>query len=179
MTTEIVKIWNEFHKELRTYIARTIRNQEDTDDVMQDVFVKIILNIEKVKNAENLRKYLYGIVRNTIRDYFNNLARNRNKIPDYVVEEESELLNRIIASKLKSFIDQIPEKYKEALLLTEFQDISQKELAEILNISYSGAKSRVQRGKEKLKAELLACCVFQSDIYGNIMEVKQKTPRNW
>lgn len=177
MTTEIAKIWEDFHKELRTYVAKTIRNQADTDDIMQDVFVKIIRNIEKVNKAENLRQYLYGIVKNAIKDYFNNQERNNNEIPDLVFEEEIESLNIIIADKLKPFINQLPEKYKEALLITEFQNISQKELAEKLNISYSGAKSRVQRGKEKLKEQLLDCCVFQSDIYGNIIEVKQKKCR--
>ncbi len=174
MTTEIAKIWEDFHKELRTYVSKTVRNQADTDDIMQDVFVKIIRNIEKVNKAENLRQYLYGIVKNAIKDYFNSQAYNNNEIPDLVLEEEIESLNTIIADKLKPFINQLPEKYKEALLITEFQNISQKELAEKLNISYSGAKSRVQRGKEKLKEQLLACCVFQGDIYGNIIEVKQK-----
>ncbi|MCK9220870.1 MAG: sigma-70 family RNA polymerase sigma factor [Bacteroidales bacterium] len=173
MTTEIAKIWEDFHKELRAYVAKTVRNKEDTDDIMQDVFVKIIRNIEKVNKAENLRQYLYGIVKNAIRDYFNNQKHKNNGIPDFVIEEEIELLNSIIADRLKPFINQLPEKYKEALLITEFQNISQKELAEKLNISYSGAKSRVQRGKEKLKELLLACCAFQSDIYGNIIEVKQ------
>lgn len=174
MTTEIAKIWEDFHKELRAYILKTTRNQADTDDIMQDVFVKIIRNIEKVNKAENLRQYLYGIVKNAIKDYFNSQAYSNNEIPDLVLEEEIESLNTIIADKLKPFINQLPGKYKEALLITEFQNISQKELAEKLNISYSGAKSRVQRGKEKLKEQLLACCVFQSDIYGNIIEVKQK-----
>jgi RNA polymerase sigma-70 factor (ECF subfamily) len=53
--------------------------------------------------------------------------------------------------------------------MTEFQDISQKDLAIKLGISYSGAKSRVQRGKEKLKELLVACCAYQSDVYGNII----------
>ncbi|HJV79114.1 MAG TPA: RNA polymerase sigma factor SigZ [Paludibacter sp.] len=176
MATEIINIWNEFNKELKAYITRTIRNQADADDIMQEVFVKIICNIDKVNKAENLRQYLYGIVRNTINDYFKDqLYKNSDaEIPEMALEEETQSLNAVIADSLKPFINQLPEKYKEALLITEFQDISQKELAERLNISYSGAKSRVQRGKEKLKAQLLDCCAFQSDVYGNIIEMKNK-----
>lgn len=176
MTAEIKKIWNDFNKELNAYVKRSVHNQDDADDIMQEVFMKIIRNIEKVNKAENLRQYLYGIVRNTINDYFNNqrIESSDIEIPEILLEEDSQSLNAIIADKLKPFINQLPEKYKEALLLTEFQDVSQKELAKRLNISYSGAKSRVQRGKEKLKEQLLACCIFQSDVYGNITDVEYK-----
>jgi RNA polymerase sigma-70 factor (ECF subfamily) len=71
------------------------------------------------------------------------------------------------------FIEKLPAHYREALRMTEFQDISQKELAERLNISYSGAKSRVQRGKDKLKALILDCCAYQTDVYGNLRAPKQ------
>lgn len=176
MITETTAIWNDFHKELRAYIAKTVRNQADTDDILQDVFMKIICNIEKINQAKNLKQYLYSIVKNAINDYFNN-QQNKNRdteIPYLQQENEADSLNIIIADKLEPFINQLPEKYKEALLKTELQNVSQKELAQQLNISYSGAKSRVQRGKEKLKEQLLACCVFQSDIYGNITELKRK-----
>jgi len=179
MTIEIINIWNDFYNELRAYVAKTIRNQADADDVMQEVFVKITLNIEKINQAKNLRQYLYGIVRNAINDYFNNQQYKNSdiEIPDLLWEEGADSLNTIIADKLKPFINQLPEKYKETLLMTEFQNVSQKELADRLNISYSGAKSRAQRGKEKLKKELLDCCTFQSDVYGNIIDVKKNNCR--
>ncbi len=173
---EVVDIWNDFHKELKSYIAKTIHNEVDADDVMQEVFVKIIRNIHKVNKAENLRQYLYGIVRNTINDYFKTQQQKHNnaEFPVLLLEDNVKSLNTVVAERVKSFIDQLPEKYKEALLLTEFQDVSQKDLAERLNISYSGAKSRVQRGKEKLKEQLMDCCIFQSDVYGNIIEMEKK-----
>lgn len=177
MTTEITSIWTDFHKELKAFIQVKTRNLADTDDILQDVFVKIIHNFDKVNQSENLRSYLYGIVRNAIHDHF------RNKKPivettdfkEEFTEEETQNLNSTVAECcIKPFINKLPEHYREALLITEFQEVSQKELAERLNISYSGAKSRVQRGKEKLKEFILACCAYQSDVYGNLTDVKQK-----
>jgi len=82
-------------------------------------------------------------------------------------------LNATIADCcIKPFIAQLPQKYQEALVKTEFENLSQKELASQLNISYSGAKSRVQRGKEKLKQLILTCCDFPSDNYGNLQAPK-------
>ena len=177
MTDDITPIWTAFHKELKNYITKVVKNQTDADDILQEVFIKIMRNSDKVKQAKNLRQYIYGMVRNAIGDHF------RSKHPPtadaetsvLVTEEDELLLNATIADCcVKPFINQLPEKYKAALLLTEFQDVSQKDLAKMLNISYSGAKSRVQRGKEKLKEMILNCCAYQSDVYGNLMKDERK-----
>lgn len=73
---------------------------------------------------------------------------------------------------IRSTIKRLPEKYREALELTEFQGLSQKELSEKLGISYSGAKSRVQRGRGKLKQLLEGCCHIEADRYGNIVDFR-------
>lgn len=177
MDTDVTTLWADFHQELRKFILNKTKNPADTDDILQDVFIKIIRNIGKVTQAENLRLYLYGIVRNTINDYFRNKSQELNgyEISEGITEEESQSLNSTIADCcIKPFIDELPVKYREALLLTEFQNISQKKLSEKLNISYSGAKSRVQRGKEMLKGLILNCCSYQSDIYGNLIDPEYK-----
>jgi hypothetical protein len=66
-----------------------------------------------------------------------------------------------------AMMDALPDAYREALRLTEYEGLSQKELSERLGISFSGAKSRVQRARAKLKQELLACCHFQFDQAGS------------
>lgn len=173
----IKNIWIDFHKELKGFVLNKTRNAMDTDDILQDVFLKIIQNQDKVLQAANVRHYLYGIARNTVNDYFRKQksASYDQEIPDLVSEAEAESINEEIAACcLKLFIRQLPESYRQALLVTEFQQLSQKQLAEQLNISYSGAKSRVQRGKEKLKELILNCCAYHSDAYGNLMIQEQK-----
>lgn len=177
MTTEISTIWADFHKELKAFILNKTRNLADAEDILQDVFIKIIRNIDRVNQAENLRHYLYGIVRNAINDYFRNRKPidYNTEIDEKITEEETQSLNATIAECcIIPFINKLPDNYRDALLITEFQDISQKELAEKLNISYSGAKSRVQRGKERLKELILSCCSYQSDKYGNLLEPEDK-----
>lgn len=173
MTTEVTNIWTDFHKELKAFILNKTRNSADTDDILQEVFIKIIRNIDKVNQAENLRHYLYGIVRNTINDYFRNRKQviDKSEIEEKLTEDEAQSLNTTIAECcIKPFINKLPDNYRDALLITEFQDISQRDLAKKMNISYSGAKSRVQRGKEKLKELLIQCCAYKSDTYGNILD---------
>ena len=59
--------------------------------------------------------------------------------------------------------------YKESLILSDLEGLSQKELAAKLNISYTGAKSRVQRARQMLKASILKCCNYKFDKFGNII----------
>jgi RNA polymerase sigma-70 factor (ECF subfamily) len=60
------------------------------------------------------------------------------------------------------------------LVLTEYQGLTQKELGERLGLSFSGAKSRVQRAREKLKQQLLACCHFELDRRGHVINYQPK-----
>ena len=71
-------------------------------------------------------------------------------------------------------VGELPEKYREAFLLTDIQGLTQKELSEKLDISLSGAKSRVQRAREKLKETLLDYCHLEFNRAGQIVEYRQR-----
>jgi RNA polymerase sigma-70 factor (ECF subfamily) len=86
-----------------------------------------------------------------------------------VVEADEDIEARLAAS-LRSMIDCLPEEYREALILTEFEGITQQELAQRLGLSLSGAKSRVQRGRKMLREMLLACCHFEFDRLGKVID---------
>lgn len=73
-----------------------------------------------------------------------------------------------------AMVDALPSSYREALRLTEYQGLSQKALSERLGISFSGAKSRVQRARAKLKQQLLECCHFQFDHAGRIIDYQPR-----
>ncbi|OPX87330.1 MAG: ECF RNA polymerase sigma factor SigE [Pelotomaculum sp. PtaB.Bin104] len=88
--------------------------------------------------------------------------------------EEDRSFNSEISTCLRTMIDQLPEKYKQAIIITEFQNVTQKELSQKMGISLSGAKSRVQRAKEKLKEMLLDCCYLELDWRGNVVDYKHK-----
>jgi transcriptional regulator with XRE-family HTH domain len=63
----------------------------------------------------------------------------------------------------------LPWPYQQALLLTEYEGLTQKELAQRLGLSFSGAKSRVQRARDQLRELLLECCHFEFDRRGTII----------
>lgn len=177
---EAVEIWTSFNEEIRNYVSRKVKDKNTTDDIVQDIFEKVINNIKKLESVENLQQYLYKIARNTITDAFRSrklvysedeLEGVGNRMIDTTEEPNGESLNSIISrSCVKPFIEKLPEKYKDAVIASEIENMSQKDLAERLGISYSGAKSRVQRGREKLKDLFQECCNFEHDKYGNLIK---------
>ena len=74
----------------------------------------------------------------------------------------------------EEFKKNLAPKYQEALQLVDIEGITQVELAHRLGISISGAKSRVQRGRQQLKQKLIDCCPVKTDQYGNILEIEHK-----
>ena len=96
-------------------------------------------------------------------------------IPDALHEADEPALSGDEFGKcLMPFINQLPPSYRDALLQTELGKLSQKEFAEQSAISYSGAKSRIQRGRQQLFELFKECCRFSADKYGNIIEYQGK-----
>ncbi|MGH9857082.1 MAG: sigma factor-like helix-turn-helix DNA-binding protein, partial [Acidobacteriota bacterium] len=75
---------------------------------------------------------------------------------------------------VRRMIEQLPEKYKDALIKSDFEGKKHADIAADLSISVSGVKSRVQRARKMLKELLLECCHFEFDRYGTISEIKAK-----
>jgi RNA polymerase sigma-70 factor (ECF subfamily) len=179
MRTVFENIWDEFSIPLKRYIKRRISNEQDADDILQTIFVKLLTNLSSLKDTNKLHSWVYTITRNAINDYYKSQKQLLN-IDDYFDEIQMEenndgTVNDEIAEGLKCMIQCLPEKYKEAIILTEFQNLTQNELAERMGLSLSGAKSRVQRARKHLKEMMLSCCDFDKDHRGNIIDYKRKS----
>jgi RNA polymerase sigma-70 factor, ECF subfamily len=154
-------------------IAHKIFNKSDIDDIRQEVFIRFSESLKNIKNTDNLCGYLLRITDNIVIDFY----RNKNKIPSHNADLENNISEKVAGIEeytlseiaLITYINKLPEKYREALILVEINGFSQKDACQKLNISYSGLKSRVQRAREKLKEEILNCCYYKFDNYGNIL----------
>lgn len=178
MVVCVNKIWEEFSGPLKKFISKRIPNEQDADDILQEVFLKIHSNINTLMDDQKIYSWIYRITRNVIVDYYRRSQRviETDILSEELAIEQNEDLssNAEIAICLKAMVDNMPENYKQAILLTEFQDMTQKELSEKLGISISGAKSRVQRARKMLKEMLLGCCHLDIDSRGNIIDFKHK-----
>lgn len=175
------QIWEEFSSALRSFISRRVSNSSQIEDILQDVFIKIHSNIDSLKEDTKIRSWVYQITRNTIIDYYRKQNIKFEDIDEIHLEDEGGINNinnmieleptQKVAAGLKGMIDDLPQKYSQALYLVEFEGLTQVELAKKLGISVSGAKSRVQRGRQLLKDSLMKCCHFELDLYGAIINI--------
>lgn len=170
----------EFTHSLKIFIGRRIANPQDAEDVLQEVFYRTYRHIDTLKEAGKAQAWAFQIARNTINDYYRarKIAEPLEGISDRATVESEENGNKEIAGCLPAMVSHLSEKDRLALLLTEYQGLTQKEAAEMLGLSLSGTKSRVQRAKQKLKKLLSDCCSLELDRRGNIVDYKQKEKTN-
>jgi RNA polymerase sigma-70 factor (ECF subfamily) len=149
-----------------------VPDPHSAEDILQDVFLKIHTRIDTLYQQDRVSAWIYQIARNAIADYY----RGQRPIsdlseglvaPDDMPEED---VVRELLPCVAAMVDALPDAYREALRMTEYEGLSQKELSERLGISFSGAKSRVQRARGKIKQQLLDCCHFELDHAGRIID---------
>jgi len=176
MTIASEQLWETFSSPLHQFILRRVRDPHSAEDILQDVFLKIHTHIDTLRTQERLTSWIYQITRNAITDYYRaqrptvELAEALPAVDEMVDDDVMRELSPCVAA----MVEGLPEAYREALRLTSSQGLSQKQLSERLGISFSGAKSRVQRARAKIKEQLLDCCHFQFDHAGRIIDYQSR-----
>lgn len=169
-------VWTDVASKLRGYIRARVRDHAAAEDILQDVFLKAHTRIAQLQLPEKLEGWLFLIARNAVADHYRK-SRPLEELPaDLATETHEPEFERAeeLRAAFRRMIEQLPAPYGEALILTEFKGLTQKQLAVHLGISLSGAKSRVQRGRKKLKETLLACCQLEFDRRGQIIDCTPK-----
>jgi RNA polymerase sigma-70 factor, ECF subfamily len=178
-------IWNDLTVDLKKFIVRRIPNRADAEDVLQDALIKIHRHLDRLPPNSNVYAWVYQVTRNTIVDYYrqdranlspDSLDTSGDLPEDFAQPVVSRDAISEIAECLRPMVGCLPEKYREALVLADFEGITQAELAARLGLSLSGAKSRVQRARAQLKALLLQCCYLEFDCRGRLIDYQAKNP---
>ena len=172
MTVALESVWDQFSDRLRSFIRARVADEDAVEDILQDVFVRIHAKVGTLQDLGKLESWLYQITRNVIIDYYRS-RRPTEQLPETLGSSEEvyeEALVTRLASDVREMVEALPEPYREALVLTSYEGLSQKELAKRLGLSYSGAKSRVQRARERVKDMLMTCCHFEFDRRGTVID---------
>lgn len=171
------QIWEEFSQSLYRFIRARVSDPDDADDILQDVFLKIHTHIDSLQGDDRLASWLYQVTRNTIIDHYR-AKRPVDELPETLAVDplpiESDAESELAAGLREFMVASLPDIYSQALVLTEIEGLKQAELAERMSISLSGAKSRVQRGRDALYQALMECCHFEFDRRGGVVNY---TPR--
>lgn len=142
------------------------------DDLMQVIFIKIHSHVGHLRESGKLSSLIYRIAENTLNDYYRN-----GRSGDVTYEEDEPARGgpneenplKGIEGCIEAFIERLPEKYRDPLVMSDLEGMKQKEIAENMNISYSGLMSRAQRGREMTKDMFVECCKLSVGIDGRLM----------
>jgi RNA polymerase sigma-70 factor, ECF subfamily len=175
METDTLLTWNHIQNELKDFIYRKVKDKALAADLVQDVFIKVQTNLPQLKDKSKLSAWIYRITQHVVMDHF---RRGAALIQPVNIDWESSQheFNDCVAHCLNVLLETLPKKYGDALKLTELENLSQYEVAERLNISYSGARSRVQRARKLLKEKVEALYIIKVDAYGNIIMCENRIP---
>lgn len=162
--------WRAYREALYRFVLNRVADDAAAaEDIVQDVLAKAYAQHGALREPSKLRAWLYQITRNAITDYFRS-HRRLETIPETLAEdagnEYDERAKQELARCLLPLLDTLPEAYRRALTLAEFEGLKQQEVASRLGLSLSGAKSRVQRGRAMLQDALLKCCRVELDHRG-------------
>lgn len=180
------KLWLEFSSHVWAFVRGKVKSDEEADDILQDIFVRIHKGIDNLNHEDRVQSWVFGIARRALVDHYRQQSKQgrlkSNTEPEIIDESEhfnltdysgSHDVHEEVLSWLLPMIDDLPEKYRIPLKMAEVEGKTQQEIAGVLDLSLSGAKSRVQRGREKLGEILAACCKVEFSEEGRAVAYRK------
>jgi RNA polymerase sigma-70 factor (ECF subfamily) len=146
---------------------------DDIDDLVQETFLRVHRGLGDLRAAERVAPWVSRLARSVLVDHYRRHRPTEALDVDVAAPEGPPALDAtpMVASWLPGFVAGLPETYREAVRLSELEGLSQREVARRLGLSPSGARTRVQRGRAKLREALLACCAVRLEG-GEVVDVR-------
>jgi RNA polymerase sigma-70 factor (ECF subfamily) len=164
------KIYEHYSVKVFNTVISYLKNQEDAEEVHQDIFVTIYHTASSFRQESKVSTWVYRIAVNKSLDFLRkkNSAKRTGIFTSLYKKDSGDLAyeptdfihpgikmeQRENAKILFRIIDTLSENQKTAFILTQIEDLSQKEAAAIMNTSRKAVESLLQRAKNNLKNEL-------------------------
>jgi RNA polymerase sigma-70 factor (ECF subfamily) len=170
-------LWAEFSPPLRAFLARRVPPGVEPDDLLQDVFLRVVRHLDTLRATDRPEAWLFQVARNAVTDSLR--ARLRRDGRTDALEDDIEAApdgadvpaaQAELAPCLTAMIGRLAEPYRSAIALTSIEGLTQAEAAKQAGVSVSGMKSRVQRGREQLRQMLVRCCEIAVDARGGVSD---------
>ena len=159
---ELVKRYKD---RLLNFVFRYFNNLEQAEDVVQDTLIKLYTHANYYKNVAKFSTWIFTIAKNNA---LTELRKNKRKRTDSLHSDdgrfldigskeeslESRVQNEIAVDQLNKFLDEIPENFRIAVVLRDFQELSYEEISKILEIPIGTIKSRINRGRIQLAEKM-------------------------
>jgi RNA polymerase sigma-70 factor (ECF subfamily) len=160
--------WSRIQNELKGFVYKRVKDKALTEDIVHDVFLKVHDKMVQLREGEKIFGWIYEITRNTINDHY---RRNSKTIKSRDIDWESAPpnFNECVSGLIAELIPSLPDKYRIPLEMTEIQNHSQLEVANKLGLTYTAAKTRVQRARKMLREKIDEVLIVKTDGFGHVV----------
>lgn len=161
------ELYDQYSKLVFNLALQYVQNQQDAEEIVQDVFVSIHQNQDQFEGKSSAKTWIYRITVNKSLDYLRSKKRKKRfgfliSWMDVSVKEEPhqfshpgiELEQKESMERLFTWINELPENQKTALILSKIESKSQAEIAEIMELTPKAVESLVQRAKANLQKKI-------------------------
>ena len=172
---DVPALWQEHKKELRNFILKRVKEEDLTNDILQDVLMKVYNFCISKSGVKNVRSWLFQIAQNTITDHYRKQSKftNLDNLAD-IENEDQKIAFSEAANYILPMLDFLPKEYAVPLKFADIDNMKQADIAKKLNLTLPATKSRIQRARQLLKAEFITCCHFETDKQGNLISFEIK-----
>jgi RNA polymerase sigma-70 factor (ECF subfamily) len=151
---------------LYAYAMALTRNQAEAEDLVQETYLRALRAFGQLRPDSHLKSWLFTILRNVRLNQIRHarsgprvveIDRSLNDLPELERKREdpySAYLMKRTHADVRKAIENLPPVYREVIVLREFEDLSYKEIAEVLDCPTGTVMSRLGRAREKLKEKL-------------------------
>ena len=164
----LLRSWDQHEPELRRWLLGHTASRTDAEDLLQEVFLRAMRQGQQFCEFNNPRAWLYEVARNLLTDRLR-LSKAFIELPENLTAESSEMpAIDALSACLPRVLTELPAEDCEVLTLCDLQGMSQSDFAELKGLSLPAAKSRIQRARKRLKAQLAKSCQVQFDAAGKV-----------
>lgn len=164
---DISEHWLEYKDALRNYILKIVKDPDTANSLSHEVLMKVYSSCCSGRDIKNIRSWLFQISYNTCMDHFKKEQKQTELKGEYKDHEE-DLIYKEAGELIEPLITLLPDKYGKALALSDIQGLKQQEVADMMGLSLTAAKSRIQRARQMLKEQIVECCHVEVDKNGNL-----------
>ena len=169
--------WRQHQAEIRSFLARRTGSAAEADDLLQEVFLKALHQGQDFCSLDNARAWLFQVARNLLVDRLR-LAKEQVPLPDDLIAEGAPEAAPVdlLSHCLPRVLSELSAEDRDAIVLCDIQGMTQKAFAERLRLSLPAAKSRVQRARLRLRAQLAEACQLTFDEKGKVCCFVSRSP---
>jgi len=153
-----------YRNQVFNFVYRILGSRDEAEDILQDTFMKVYQHLPRYKKQSKFSSYLFTIAHNLSMNRVNYRKRSQMKLDtlaqsggEVSVSErtpDAQLRENEVATVVHRAIGKLPPKYRAALVLSEFEGFSYKQISEVLDCSVGTVKSRIFRARDLLRGYL-------------------------